>query len=104
MPIHLTRFWEGLKTKLSPSPEAEYEKADPAELEKLLWSEVEVNLRQYLKALIESMLKTELEAYLDAKPYERSEGRKDYRNGSYARSLGTKHGTIADVRVPRTRS
>src|SRR2546425_11910918 len=104
MPTHLTKLWEGLKTKLSPSPETEYEKADPQELQKLLWTEVEANLRQYLKALIESMLKTEIEAYLDAKPYERSEGRKDYRNGSYGRSLGTKHGTVEDVRVPRTRS
>jgi len=79
-------------------------KADPAELEKLLWSEVEVSLRQYVKSLIESMLKAELDQHLGAKRYERSDERKDYRNGSYARSLGTKHGTIDDVRVPRTRN
>ena len=45
MPTHLTKLWEGLKTKLSPSPEAEYGKADPEELQKLLWTEVEVHLQ-----------------------------------------------------------
>jgi transposase-like protein len=97
-----TKALSWVKAKFSPGIKTE--EADPEELQKILWTEVEASLRQYLKALIESMLKTELEAYLDAKPYERSEGRKDYRNGSYGRSLGTKHGTIEEVRVPRTRS
>ena len=88
------QFSPGIKTK----------KADPTELQKLLWTEVEASLRQYLKALIESMLQAEIDAYLNAEPYERSGARKDYRNGSYGRSLATRHGNIADVRVPRTRS
>jgi len=99
--FHPTKLSAWVKSKLSP--DAAVREADPEEIQKLLWSEVEVSLRQYLKALIESMLKAELEAHLGATRYERSEERKDYRNGSYARSLGTKHGTIPDVRVPRTR-
>src|SRR2546428_12395732 len=100
--FHPTKLSAWVKSKLSP--DAAVREAGPEEIQKLLWSEVEVSLRQYLKALIESMLKAELEAHLGATRYERSEERKDYRNGSYARSLGTKHGTIEDVRVPRTRS
>jgi putative transposase len=100
--FHPTKAAAWVKSKLSPR--TKIQQADPAELQKLLWAELETNLRQYLKALIESMLKAELDQYLGAERYERREERKDYRNGSYARSLGTKHGTIADVRVPRTRS
>jgi len=80
------------------------QEADPAELQKLLWTEVEVSLKQYLKALIEELLKTELEAYLGALRYERSDERKDYRNGSYERTLATKFGEVEDLHVPRTRS
>jgi putative transposase len=100
--FHPTKVSAWVKAKFSPGVQTK--EADPAELQKLLWSEVEVSLRQYVKALIESMLKAELDQYLGAGRYERREERKDYRNGSYARSLGTKHGTIEDVRVPRTRS
>ena len=46
------------------------QEADPAELQKLLWSEVEISLKQYLKALIEALLKTELEAHLRALRYD----------------------------------
>jgi putative transposase len=102
MQSYLNRVFSGIKTKISPRIQTK--EVDPAQLQEQLWSCVEVSLRQYLKALIESMLKAELDQYLGAERYERSEERKDYRNGSYARSLGTKHGTIADVRVPRTRS
>lgn len=100
--FHPTKAFSWVKTKLSPG--VQIEKADPAELEKLLWTGIEEQLKQYLKALIEQLLKTELDQYLGAQRYERAEERKDYRNGSYGRTLGTKHGAIEDVRVPRTRS
>jgi len=100
--LHATAAVSWVKAKFSPGLKTK--QADPAELQKLLWTEVEASLRQYLKALIESMLEEELKTHLRAERYERSEGRKDYRNGSYARSLATKHGAIPDVRVPRTRS
>src|SRR5437667_10348732 len=88
------QFSPGLKTK----------KADPAELQKLLWTEVEASLRTYVKALIEELLKTELAEHLSANRYERSDARKDYRNGAYARTLATKFGEVEDLRVPRTRN
>jgi putative transposase len=87
------KFSPGLKTK----------KADPAELQKLLWTEVEASLQQYLKTFIESLLKAELEEHLEARRYERSEERKDYRNGSYERTFATRFGEVEDLRVPRTR-
>ena len=91
-----------VKAKFSPGIQTK--EADPAELQKLLWSEVEVSLKEYLKLLIEELLKTELEAHLRATRYERSDQRKDYRNGSYERMLATKFGEVEDLRVPRTRN
>jgi len=100
--FHPTKAAAWVKSKLSPR--TKMQEADPAELQKLLWSEVEISLKQYLKALIEALLKTELEAHLRALRYERSEERKDYRNGSYERTLATKFGEVEDLRVPRTRN
>ena len=99
--FHPTKAAAWVKSKFSPA--VAVNKADPAELEKLLWTGIEDQLKQYLKVLVEELLQTELKEHLGALRYERSNERKDYRNGSYARSLGTKHGTIPDVRVPRTR-
>jgi Transposase, Mutator family len=101
--FHPTKAAAWVKAKLSPGVRINNE-ADPAELQKLLWTGIEEKLQQYLKALIEQLLEAEIDRYLGAKRYERSETRKDYRNGSYARSLGTRHGAIPDVRVPRVRS
>src|SRR5437667_617850 len=100
--FHPTKAAAWVKSKLSPR--TKMQEADPAELQKLLWSEVEISLKQYLKALIEALLKTELEAHLRAHRYERTEERKDYRNGSYERALATKFGEVKDLRVPRTRN
>lgn len=48
-------------------------------------------------------LEEEVEAYIQAAPYERTKHRQDHRNGSYPRSLGTSLGEIEDLPVPRTR-
>lgn len=48
-------------------------------------------------------LEEEVEAYIQAAPYERTKHRQDHRNGIYSRSLGTSLGEIEDVPVPRTR-
>lgn len=48
-------------------------------------------------------LEEEVEAYIQAAPYERTKHRQDHRNGSYLRGLGTSLGEIADLPVPRTR-
>ncbi len=97
-----TKALSWVKAKFSPG--VKIERTGAAELEKLLWSELEAPVRAYLKALLESLLQEELARHLGAEPYERSGKRKDYRNGSYERELATKHGTIPDIRVPRTRN
>ncbi len=50
-----------------------------------------------------AVLEEEMEAYLEAAPYERTYQRKDERNGHYLRSLGTSLGRIEDLPVPRAR-
>ncbi len=49
------------------------------------------------------MLEEEVAVFVKAAPYQRSSGRRDYRNENYERDLGTSPGMIEDVRVPRTR-
>lgn len=48
-------------------------------------------------------LEEEVEAYIQAEPYERTPHRQDQRNGRYTRNLGTALGEIEDLPVPRTR-
>jgi transposase-like protein len=45
--------------------------------------------RHLLKRLLEGCLEEELEVYLRAAPHVRTPLRRDYRNGSYLRDLGT---------------
>lgn len=54
------------------------------------------NLKMNFKSLLESMLTAEREEYL--KKNQDTKG-----NGFYTRSLGTQHGTIEDLKIPRTR-
>lgn len=75
---------------------------DPQGLQKLLWTEIEIKLRQYLKTMIEELLEAELTARVGAESYERSARRRTYRNGSYDRKLGTMYGTVG-LDVPRMR-
>ena len=49
------------------------------------------------------MLEAEVDTFIGAVRYERSERRRDYRNGHDTRSLGTTVGDIDDLPVPRTR-
>lgn len=75
---------------------------DPQGLQKLLWTEIEIKLRQYLATMIEELLGAELDARIGADRYERSSRRRTYRNGSYDRRLGTMYGTVG-LAVPRMR-
>lgn len=59
--------------------------------------------RHLLKRLLEGCLEEELEVYLRAAPHARTPLRRDYRNGSYTRDLGTEVGLVRDLRVPRAR-
>ena len=58
-----------------------------------------------LKDLLENSLQEEIKQRLGGvSSHERSEQRLDQRNGCYQRDLVTSHGTIEDVRVPRSRN
>jgi len=48
-------------------------------------------------------LEEEVKAYIQAGRYERTKNRRDHRNGTYPRDLGTSMGNIEELPVPRTR-
>ena len=56
-----------------------------------------------LRALLESVMREELQALLEAGWGEHTPERKGYRNGYYTRDLGTTQGVIEDLQVPRDR-
>ncbi len=61
--------------------------------------------QRMLKELVENSLKEEIERQLGGvSHHQRSEQRLDQRNGYYERDLVTSHGTLEDVRVPRSRN
>jgi len=64
---------------------------------------VKERLRQAVRVALISVLEEEVTAFIGAKPYERSQARRDQRNGHYRRDLETTVGHIADLPVPRTR-
>jgi transposase-like protein len=64
---------------------------------------VQERLRQAVRIALISVLEEEVTAFIGARPYERSEQRRDQRNGFYRRQLETTVGQIADLPVPRTR-
>jgi len=61
-------------------------------------------LQQAVRTALISVLEEEVDAFIGAARYERSDQRQDYRNGHYARSLDTSMGHIDDLPVPRTRA
>ena len=60
-------------------------------------------LRQAVRSALISVLEEEVTALIGASPYERTEQRRDQRNGHYSRKLETTMGLITDLPVPRTR-
>jgi putative transposase len=64
---------------------------------------VQERLRQAVRAALISVLEEEVTAFIGASPYERTEQRRDQRNGHYTRQLETTMGPITDLPVPRTR-
>lgn len=65
-----------------------------------------VNDEDFLKNMIEetcqNLLKSQMDNFIKAEPYERNDLRQGQRNGSYARELFTRVGTLV-LRVPRDR-
>jgi transposase-like protein len=64
---------------------------------------VQERLREAVRTALISILEEEVTAFIGAAPYERSQRRRDQRNGYYARDLQTSVGQIEDLLVPRTR-
>lgn len=61
-------------------------------------------LQQAVRTALISVLEAEVDAFIGAVRYERTEQRRDYRNGHYSRSLDTSIGHLSDLPVPRTRT
>jgi transposase-like protein len=57
-------------------------------------------LQQAVRTALIGVLEAEVDAFIGAVRYERSEQRRDYRNGHYRRSLDTSIGHIDDLPVP----
>jgi len=84
------------------TPETHHKQLDAegqATIEELL----QERLRLSIKMTIIRVLEEEVEAFVKASPYQRTHERRDYRNGSYERDLGTSMGMIEYLPVPRTR-
>jgi|GEM_PF-1566036 len=60
-------------------------------------------MRLAIQYTLITVLEDEVEVFCNAAPYQRTPERRDQRNGSYERDLGTTQGTIEDLPVPRTR-
>lgn len=59
--------------------------------------------REVARAVFKSAMEAELDAFVNAMPYERSEARRGHRNGFYQRDLVTGMGVIRSLQVPRSR-
>ncbi len=60
-------------------------------------------MRLAIRLTLIDLLDDEVTAFIGAAPYQRGAGRRDQRNGAYARDLGTTIGQLEDLPVPRTR-
>src|SRR5690349_20063791 len=65
---------------------------------------VQERLRQAVRVALISVLEEEVTAFIGASPYERTEQRRDQRNGHYTRKLETTMGQITDLPVPRCKA
>ncbi len=67
------------------------------------WEEVSQQTLDMVKRLVEGVLEEEMVAHLQGTWYKRGPERLGYRNGYYGRSLVTRWGVIAELRIPRDR-
>jgi putative transposase len=70
-------------------------------LQEIMWGKIASGVKGFIKSFIENLLEEELTAKLGASRYERSAGRKAYRNGHYLRNLLTRYGVVDEIQVPR---
>ena len=74
---------------------------DDEKIQDLLGSDQ--GLAGLLQPALNQLLQAEMTNHLQAEPGERTDQRRDYRNGSYERKLTTRVGTL-DLEVPRDRA
>ena len=68
-----------------------------------IWYQLRQETRGRVKRYLERAMTEEVSRHVGCRRYQRSRDRRGYRNGSYARSLLTEYGWIADLSVPRIR-
>ena len=61
---------------------------------------VELGVRAFVRVMLQKYAEDEFMRYIGAKPYERTERRRDYRNGTRRRTLETRFGLIEDLQIP----
>jgi putative transposase len=71
--------------------------------EEALWGDLKLETKEYLKMLMQNILKEEQKHSLACARYERGQGRVDFRNGYYSRDIESSLGLIKDIKVPRNR-
>lgn len=76
---------------------------EPGESQATFAALLREKVQQAVRTALISVLEAEVDAFIGAVRYERSERRQDYRNGHYQRNLETSMGPINDLPVPRTR-
>ena len=74
-----------------------------AELRRQTWESIEGIVSVLMKIMFEILLDRDATEQIGALPYDRTSGRKTYRNGTYKRNLTTRFGAIEDLLVPRFR-
>jgi putative transposase len=83
-----------------PKPEDKVEEGiSQAEFQAMLQEKI----RMAIRVTMITVLEEEIEAYLQAARYQRTDDRRDERNGYYTRNLGTSMGLIENLPVPRAR-
>jgi putative transposase len=85
---------------MTPKP---HHKQISTENQETLRDLLQAKLKLAIQYTLIQALEEEVGAYLQAAPYERTKNRRDHRNGTYSRGLGTSMGEIEDLPVPRTR-
>jgi transposase-like protein len=62
----------------------------------------DAGLAKLLEPMLNQLVQAEMTEHLEAKPGERTDSRRGYRNGTYERKLTTRVGTL-ELEVPRDR-
>jgi putative transposase len=85
---------------MTPKP---HHKQISSENQESLCDLLQEKLKLAVRYTLIQALEEEVEAYIQAAPYERTQNRQDHRNGTYVRNLGSALGEIEELPVPRTR-